>query len=522
MALVTALLFVATPVILLLGALLLPATQAAWRYTLSTVSMACVMSVVGALGLMGLPEPFYALYTVRLDVLSAMMLVMVCFIGLIILRFSRNYLAGEKRQLYYQRWFLATLGTVSMLVVTDNLLILFISWVACSLTLHRLLVFYPDRPKAVLAAHKKFILSRIADLAFLVAIILLIIEFQTLSISTLLSQVQSSSVNISMAAALIALVAILKCAQLPFHGWLLQVMEAPTPVSALLHAGIVNIGGFLIIRFSPLLAQADYANSLLIFFGSITAIIASLIMMTRISIKVMLAWSTCAQMGFMLLECGLGAYDLALLHLLAHSLYKAYSFLNAGNTVNEFIRARLAMPPIKPNLPLATVVSVTLFTGFSAVLWLSESWSAGNYGYISLLWIINIALCVILIEGLKQPLALAKLMVLPVVATLALFYALWHQFFADITEAITPASVASSTQAVLVMLIFSLFYLLYVIIRVYPKSTVSQWLYPLLYAGLYLDEWFTRQAMRIWPVRLQSLALSRMTSPATVAKTGDY
>ncbi|GGD68469.1 NADH-quinone oxidoreductase subunit L [Lacimicrobium alkaliphilum] len=522
MAIVPALLFLATPIVLLFGALFLPAKQGGWRYTLNTVSMAFVMSVFGALGLMGLPDSFYNLLTVRLDVLSALMLVMVTFIGLIILRFSRNYLSGEKRQHYYQRWFLATLAAVSMLVITDNLIILFISWVACSLTLHRLLVFYPERPKAVLAAHKKFILSRVADLCLLAATVMLIAEFQTLSISALLKMDDLSSSYASVAAILIATVAILKCAQLPFHGWLLQVMEAPTPVSALLHAGIVNIGGFLIIRFSPLLAQADFANTLLVIVGTSTAIIASLIMMTRISIKVMLAWSTCAQMGFMLLECGLGAYDLALLHLLAHSLYKAYCFLNAGNTVNEFIRARMAMPPIKPNLPLASVVSVSLFAGFAALLMLTDAWHAGNYGYISLLWIINIALCVILIEGLKQPLALARLMVVPVVVTLALFYALWHQFFADITEAITPPSVVSSTLAAAVMLIFSLFYLLYVNIRVYPYGRLSQWLYPLLYAGLYLDEWFTRQTMRIWPVRLHDFTRNRTDSPSLLAKTGEH
>jgi NAD(P)H-quinone oxidoreductase subunit 5 len=113
--------------------------------------------------------------------------------------------------------------------------------------------------------------------------------------------------------------AALKCAQLPFHGWLIQVMEAPTPVSALLHAGVVNIGGFLMIRLAPLMTQSEIAQTLLVICGCTTAVIAALVMTTRVSIKVALAWSTCAQMGFMLLECGLGAYPLALLHIVAHS-----------------------------------------------------------------------------------------------------------------------------------------------------------------------------------------------------------
>ncbi|WP_264836966.1 proton-conducting transporter transmembrane domain-containing protein, partial [Klebsiella oxytoca] len=124
-------------------------------------------------------------------------------------------------------------------------------------------------------------------------------------------------------------------AVLPVHGWLIQVMEAPTPVSALLHAGVVNLGGFVLIRFAPLLEQAGIARALLLVFGLGTAVLAGMVMLTRISIKVRLAWSTVAQMGFMLLECGLGLYTLAALHLVGHSLYKAHVFLSASTVVRQ-------------------------------------------------------------------------------------------------------------------------------------------------------------------------------------------
>src|SRR5690606_20955596 len=137
---------------------------------------------------------------------------------------------------------------------------------------------------------------------------------------------------------LVALAAILKTAQLPLHGWLIQVMEAPTPISALLHAGVVNLSGFVLLRMAPMLAQSDIAQALLVIVGSLSAALAALVMLTRISIKIRLAWSTCAQMGFMLMEIGLGLYELALLHLLAHSLYKAYSFLSAGDAVEQTVR----------------------------------------------------------------------------------------------------------------------------------------------------------------------------------------
>jgi NAD(P)H-quinone oxidoreductase subunit 5 len=137
-----------------------------------------------------------------------------------------------------------------------------------------------------------------------------------------------------LAALLIASAAMVKCAQFPMHGWLIQVVEAPTPVSALLHAGVINLGGFLLLM-APLMRHADLANWLLLIVAGLTCVAAALITMTRVSVKVLLAWSTVAQMGLMLVECALGQYGLALLHLVAHSCYKAYAFLAAGSRGRE-------------------------------------------------------------------------------------------------------------------------------------------------------------------------------------------
>src|SRR5690349_9310557 len=117
---------------------------------------------------------------------------------------------------------------------------------------------------------------------------------------------------------------------------MLQVMEAPTPVSALLHAGVVNIGGFVMIRLAPLMLHATIAQNILIGVGLFSTIIASLVMTTRAAIKSSLAWSTIGQMGFMLVQCGLGAWHLALMHVLAHSLYKAHTFLSSGSIVRQW------------------------------------------------------------------------------------------------------------------------------------------------------------------------------------------
>ena len=258
--------------------------------------------------------------SLRSDALGCTVLLLVSFIGWVIVGYSHRYLDGERGQPRYIRGLMLTLASVTVLVITNNLLLLALAWIATSLSLHGLLTFFDARPQALIAAHKKFIASRVADLCLLSGIALLGNGLGTLEIDQAIAAARALPVvtaALQAAAVLLALSALLKCAQLPVHGWLIQVMEAPTPVSALLHAGVVNLGGFLLIRLGSLVGDVPAAQALLVVVGSITAVVAALVMMTRISIKVSLAWSTCAQMGFMVMQCGLGLYDLALLHLVA-------------------------------------------------------------------------------------------------------------------------------------------------------------------------------------------------------------
>lgn len=260
--------------------------------------------------------------------LSLVMMGLVVFMSTILIAFSRNYMAGEPRIDTYWRWLLNVLAAVSVVLISNHLLLLWLGWVSISLALHKLLTFYPERPRAALAAHKKFLLARTAETLLFTAIILLYQQHGTLFISELISHFNAVATSDSLqlttadhiAAVLIALTALIKCAQLPVHGWLIQVVEAPTPVSALLHAGVINLGGFLLILFAPLFIQSTVAQWLVLIVAGLTTVIAALIMATRISMKVRLAWSTSAQMGLMLVECALGLFELALLHLLTHSL----------------------------------------------------------------------------------------------------------------------------------------------------------------------------------------------------------
>ena len=216
--------------------------------------------------------------------------------------------------------------------------------------MQRLLLFYPDRIAAQRAARKKFVSARLGDAALLGAAILLARAYGTIDIATMLSAARAGSGGgLAMAAAgLLALAAILKSAQFPTHGWLTEVMETPTPVSAVLHAGVINAGGFLLIRFADVLLLSPAVLALLAMIGGFTALFGSLVMLTQPAVKTSLAWSTVAQMGFMMLECGLGLFPLALLHIVAHSLYKAHSFLASGVAVQRISEMRRPGPVATP------------------------------------------------------------------------------------------------------------------------------------------------------------------------------
>ena len=278
---------------------------------------------------------------------AAVVTLLVAFLGWVIAGYSRTSLAREPGERRYVVALLATLASVTVVLTTENLLVLIAAWAASSVTVHQLLIFYRDRPLARIAARKKFLVSRIAEVCMLAASALLYHRWHTLDLDALARLAGSCKfvpVSVDLAAALIALAVLLKSAQLPVHGWLLEVMEAPTSVSALLHAGIVNLGGYVLIRLAPLITTSPPAQAILVIVGSTTAVLAGLTTMTCPSIKTRLAWSTCSQMGLMAAECGLGLYALALLHLLAHALYKAHAFLSSGEAVRES-QARRMLPP---------------------------------------------------------------------------------------------------------------------------------------------------------------------------------
>ncbi len=444
-------------------------------------------------------------FGLRADAVGSVVMLLVAFVGWVIVRYSQPYLNGERDERHYVRWLLATLATVGLVVATNHVLVLALAWTATSLALHRLLTFFGDRPAAVVAAHKKFIVGRIADIAMLAAAGLLYVAFGTLHIDQIAATALAAPLSVSAQAAvmLIACAALLKCAQLPFHGWLIQVMEAPTPVSALLHAGVVNLGGFVLMRFAPLVGEVPAAQALLVVAGTLTAVLAALVMTTRISIKVMLAWSTAAQMGFMLMQCGLGLWEMALLHLVAHSLYKAHAFLGAGGAVR---RATLVLMTPRAAAPGPLALAAGALIGVGMVLaagavfaLLLPAQSALSPGVAVLAGIVALAL-VPLVHA--QSLRLGGLW-LPALAAGAFGVALAYFGLHALASAwlVSNAFTGSAAPAVLwlgVAVAFAALFLVQSLITVAPQSALTRRLYPWFYGGLFLDEKFNRIAFGLW------------------------
>lgn len=307
----------------------------------------------------------------RLDAVSATLLVLVASVGWIVMRYARTYLDGEARQGYFIGWLCAALAAVLLLVQAGNLGQLVVAWIATSAALHRLLLFYPERAAAQRAARKKRLFSTVGAIALVSSAVLVWMSFGTTDIGTInaLARKDEGSWLVVAAAALLALAAVLKSAQFPTHGWLTEVMEAPTPVSALLHAGVINAGGFLLIRFADVMLLAPGVLAVLAMLGGFTALFGALVMLTQPAVKTSLAWSTVAQMGFMMLQCGLALFPLALLHIVAHSLYKAHAFLASGGAVEQVASIRRPGPVAVPNgsaVRGAFLIALTIYAGIGA------------------------------------------------------------------------------------------------------------------------------------------------------------
>ncbi len=277
------------------------------------------------------------------DPLGALLAAIILGISLIVHLYSVRYMAEEAA--YGQFFVLLDLMTAALIfmVVAGDLITLLIAWYLVGVLLYFLLGQDTRSQTAYRFAFWTLITYRLGDLPLILAAALLYNAYDTWSLTIIFNEIMANPdahqfLGFSLTqvvAALIALAAFARSAQFLLHTWLPYTMDGPTPVSALMHAGIVNAGGFLINRFAPLFVNSGDVLNWIFIVGLITAIFGSLLMLTQNDIKKALGYSTMGQMGFMIMECGIGAFSLAIFHMFAHGVFKGTMFLSAGSVIHN-------------------------------------------------------------------------------------------------------------------------------------------------------------------------------------------
>ncbi|WP_447979288.1 NADH-quinone oxidoreductase subunit 5 family protein [Candidatus Nitrospira bockiana] len=313
----------------------------------------------------------------HIDRLSAMMMVLISGVCTVIYRYSVNYMYQEPGYARFMALIGATTFVLLAMVSSINLVMLFVCWQLLSYLLS-LLAHNLTHAATLEGAFRTFTLLRVGDAGFLAGIVLAHSLYGTIELDELFARAAETPVTLSplpglemsgaTAVALLIFIGVMsKSAQFPLHIWLPRSLYAPTPVHALLHAGIINAGGFLMNRLAPLYGLSPMSLHVAFVVGTVTAIFGASMMLAQNDIKKTLGYSTIGQMGYMIMECGLGAFALAVFHLIAHGIFKATVFLNCGNVIHK---AR--QDPAFPHVPHATddaeFSRLTWSTGFFTTL----------------------------------------------------------------------------------------------------------------------------------------------------------
>jgi len=270
------------------------------------------------------------------DPLTCVMLLVVTGVGFLIHVYSVGYMHGEAGFTRFFTYMNLFMVSMLLLVMGNNYAVLFIGWEGVGLCSYLLIGYYYDKVSAAKAATKAFVVNRIGDAGFLLAIFLVFVNFKTLDYTTVFAQAGRLSPEMATAIALCLLIgAVGKSAQLPLYTWLPDAMEGPTPVSALIHAAtMVTAGVYMIVRNHVIFDLSPTAMHTVAYIGGATALFAATIGLVQTDIKRVLAYSTVSQLGYMFLGAGIGAYTAAIFHLMTHAFFKALLFLSAGSVIH--------------------------------------------------------------------------------------------------------------------------------------------------------------------------------------------
>lgn len=308
------------------------------------------------------------------DPLAVVLLLLVFGVSAIVQTFALRYLAGDPRATWFTGGAGLLTGAAAGMVTAGTLIGLAVFWTATGVALCLLLAMYRDLPAARDGVRRTVTAFVIGDLALWAAVGLATAAWGRIDLTAARAG-QFGGPLLPLLACLVVVAALSRSAQIPFHRWLPATLAAPTPVSALLHAGVVNAGGILLIKTSFVFASSALATHIAFFAGAATAVYGTALMLSKPDVKGALAQSTTGQMGFMIMTCGLGAWVATLFHLLAHSMYKASLFLGSGSALSSESRRLRAPGPAAGGMPRAgrAIVSVLApvppLAGFAILLY---------------------------------------------------------------------------------------------------------------------------------------------------------
>lgn len=303
-----------------------------------------------------------------LDHLAGVMLTLVVALGSVVLMYSSRYLLSDHTRVRFMCQLIATISSVIFFILASNLLTAFIAWQWIGFNLYLLLNHYHYQSEANRSAKKKFIINRLGDICFLVAIVLCYHFYGTSEYNELAS-IASTQLSIfdltinahTLILSLVFIAIMTKSAQYPFYFWLPDTMQTPTPVSALMHAGVINAGGVLLARLSNCFTQAGWLPYFILFIGLLSMATGSILKSVQPDVKKKLAYSTMSQMGYMLTQSAFGCFSAAVFHLMAHGFYKAALFLNSGSELFTESKHTNASPLNKISLfILASIITLAL------------------------------------------------------------------------------------------------------------------------------------------------------------------
>ena len=314
-----------------------------------------------------------------LDGLSGTMMLLVTGLGLVIQIFSTSYMSGDPRYVKYFVYFNFFVFSMLLLVMSANFLVMFFGWELVGLSSYLLISFWSEKKEAAKAGNKAFVLNRIGDFGFLIALMMILntydtFSFKTVFATTLINQPQ----NLDLIVVFLMIGAFGKSAQFPLFSWLPDAMEGPTPASALIHAAtMVTAGVFMLVRISPLLQFSELSSILIISIGLLTALISAFAAINQNDIKKVLAYSTISQLGFMFIAIGAGAYVAAIFHLVTHAFFKALLFLGAGAVIHEMHHEQniQKMGGLKKKMPVTAAMMGIGTLAISGIPPLAGFWS---------------------------------------------------------------------------------------------------------------------------------------------------